>query len=433
MKILFVHPDYDKAALISTQCQTEIESEFVIVNSAAQGQTLFLQSRDFDLVILYDPNNQDCADRLHNIILKRYKETHIIHFTDSSTKDRFPYRDDLSYLIATTKGYLEALNKLQHKEYKKSDYIKLHIEFLENFKQVPTEISILINDKYVRILNKNDTLTDSLIQKYKDKKIKYVYLSKLDRKIFVQTIASTFESNLNSPSKEIDPEQVKETIYKLLSDIGISPEVTTLANQAVEAVIHKMQTMPNIQQALQELFKNPGGFRFKFNYMTGMLAFTLLNDPSITWASESNKEAMIQASLFNDTLLEQDEWVKVRTEEDLQKLDVTEGQKDDIRKHALMTSVEYKRAGIFPPEASKIIKHHHGNSNGVGFNKDITLSPLSPLSYYYIVAEEFSFRVLTSENKKVHIKKIIQDIEEYFNSMKINSITAILKKNLNIS
>jgi hypothetical protein len=164
------------------------------------------------------------------------------------------------------------------------------------------------------------------------------------------------------------------------------------------------------------------------------MAYSLLTDSSNAWVTNQHKQAIIYAALFSDTMLDSDSFIKIRSSEDLEAGQYSNKEKEIILKHALDASQEYQQCESIPNETIKIIMQHHGTLNGIGFSKQLGGSTsLHPLTYFYIVAEEFSLKILTDPNKKVNVRKIVQDIQSYYDNTKIDQAITILRKQLQIN
>lgn len=423
MKIVFVHPDFDKGSLVATQCQTEIDCEFVIQLNANAAITMLRILPDCKLVVVYDPENPTDSTRLLDKAKKEGIKT--IALADIPKGDQIEFKDDLQYI---TSLILEQIKPT--KEERSSEYKKIHIDHLEYFKEIPAEVSLKINDGMVKILKKGDPLTAQLINKYKVKKVKFVYLSNFDQKAFITSLSEMYKKLLSSNTNSGQaPDEIHQDVFKLLTDFGMSKETTELAKEATEQIIDAISSDESLQKQLSELYKKEANFRYKFNYMTSMIAHSLVSDSSNTWIKQQHKHAVIYASMFNDSFLESDDLVKIRSEKEL----TSSHNKDAVLTHALESSQRYQDFGQVPHEAIKVILQHHGSANGIGFFTNLDgIAALHPLTFFFIVAEEFSLQILTSSTKKVNVPQIIENISNTYKSKKITDVLEVLKKNLQI-
>lgn len=428
MKILLIHPDYDKASLIATHSQTKMEAEFIIQMNANTARTILDLTPDCGAIVLYDPENPRDSQNLVNAAQKSKHVIKVVHFSDTGDNGTILFKDDLEYITDSICNVLVDSDKVTESEYK-----RIHLEYLQYFKETPVEVSLLINNKYVKILNKGDQLTNELIEKYTDKKVKYVYISHLNQHSFIQKLTEKFNLSIKKSPDQEHQNQVHETVFKLLVDFGLAPEVTQIAQKATEEILHQLDKIEGLQEILRDLYKKNASFRYKYNYMTSVIAYSLLDDAHNSWATEQHKQAIIFAAMFNDSLLDDDNLVKLRSDNDIEAQKISPREKELVLKHALLTAQQYQECEVMPAETAKIIIQHHGTLNGIGYSKELGGStPLHPLTYFFIVAEEFSLKILTDPSKKVNVPKIVQNIQSFYGNKKIDQVIAILKSHLKI-
>jgi response regulator RpfG family c-di-GMP phosphodiesterase len=105
---------------------------------------------------------------------------------------------------------------------------------------------------------------------------------------------------------------------------------------------------------------------------------------------------------------------KVVTKKDVDAL--TPSDRQLVFNHPLKTVELINEIPEIPQDVKNIILAHHERPDGSGFPKSLDSTNLSPLSSAFILAHEFSHRLLAHPKTKESLMKTVTDFQQYYST-----------------
>ncbi|MGB0454466.1 MAG: hypothetical protein ACPGJV_12215 [Bacteriovoracaceae bacterium] len=284
-----------------------------------------------------------------------------------------------------------------------------------------------LNFRYLKRVHKGDLLDDAEIEKLLEKGVKNVFIKKEDRHIFTQSYTARFRSLLTNPDLSLKEafqinKQAYQMVENLLDNGKFSKEDFELAKLSIDSVeqivSEKDQTL---HELLAQLKSPPTSLRFQkvitmsylFTWATNKVGIKLLDHYTLTLND------LIFASYFHDLYLKTDQEALIRTNDQLENLELKKEDRERIKKHAaLVSNALAKSKQLTNPVIESLLRTQHGATTGVGYTDNFS-SVLNEIQMFFISCEAFSHAIITSdppEDGKIDYDKIAKSLPMKFRS-----------------
>ena len=317
-------------------------------------------------------------------------------------------------------------------------YLKLPLNEAEFFKTFEEIIHVNLTsskEKYRRI--RGDKVNDFIDAGYSifmlDDYQKYVNTRDIDGPLYTGTNANYFVkikdyqkffSSLSenlvkllfspkvSISKKIDIQlNAVETVQQSLLNVGLTESEIQVAQTYINTSIKVINTKPAMSKLLSKMIKY-NHFTHELALMSGYLSATIVRYTS--WASDHSMKKLTMAALIQDLSLEDDNLAKIKSLKDPFFLELPEPEKKKVENHCKDSLEGLNNISGIEDIANNIkmlVENHHERPNGDGFPKQLDSKTISPLSAVFIIAHEFSHRVLAKPITKELLDQIKKDFE----------------------
>jgi XTP/dITP diphosphohydrolase len=254
------------------------------------------------------------------------------------------------------------------------------------------------NETFNKILSEGDEITE--LKKLRKKGISTVYIPSKFR-LQLTDVASQVLNKVLSDTKLTTEERVValneayDFIGDNLQNIESAEEIVEMSKRCVENMTIMVEDNPVLNKLLDHLCKNPTSYPYKHSQLNAFLCSYVIKQ--MEWGSAEQAEKLAFVSFFHDILMPKEEMVKIDSNKELEESELSDKEKDIVKKHASTTANMVQNFPKAPIGADTIIKQHHGMLSGVGFESKSFSSTLSPLAIVFIVCEDFCKRLLAVE------------------------------------
>ncbi len=318
---------------------------------------------------------------------------------------KFPLRNDELIEMITT------IIKLRRPSTKEG-YRRIKLNQLQILIKSKTAFFILDHhENYIKI--EIDATQDSLetLNNLKQENHDFLFIKSEDYENFLLEATKDLQTKLNSSGVKVI-EKLKaqfdsvENIHQSLWNIGISHSEIELANTIVTTAHNIINRQPKVSKIIAKLM-NKNNYTYQLAMLTSYMSSAIFMKSD--WFSKTISQKLALASILQDISLEHDEHAKIINKkemaiypEDIQKI---------IKNHP-QESVKYlDDLKEISNDTKNLILNHHERPDGSGFPREETLLGLSPLSCIFIIAHEFSHRLII----KPLTQKILEDLLIEFN------------------
>lgn len=266
------------------------------------------------------------------------------------------------------------------------------------------------------------------IDRLKSAGVKNLFVSKLDRLEFVNSVTAELMSLLQEDELSADEQltaadSMLVLASKKLVSIGITEETVALANKSMEAIRKNAKTYPKLGKLLERLLSNKTSYLFTHTQVLSYVGLHIVKN--IDWGNPEQEEKIMFIAFFHDIALEKDEHGRIKSQLELKKSDFSEMDRSLIEKHAQIAAELVSKFPHAPMGADQIIRQHHGTLNGVGFSEHFG-NNVSPMSIVFIVAEEFTRIVLKYADQEPNRTHMIRELKDSFPTTRFQKVIELL-------
>lgn len=417
MKILIIDDDEDIRDILAFTVESEISADFIFAESGNSGVAQIKANPDIDLIIS-DYNMPDGnGGVIYNYLLDEDINIPYTFCSSDDIRDHSEFNNDKFLFSVITKPHLfegiqeimTRISELQSKDiFHGDEFTPIDISLLLCCSEIPCEVYLRISEsKTLKVLSTGDIFEKKDVEKYENKKIKKLLVSKGDVKHFVDCICQKIvkileDENEDSGTKVLD---IHAVIVDTAKKLGFSDELIKVTNRSVDFAIDTFNENEKFKDIYGPIFENNKSYLTKHSvalaYITnGILAKT-------PWDSADNRVRLVMASFLHD--------VSIRNP-DYNEFSVDKNDEESVR-----TFKDHPREAIdliknlkgLPQDLDRIILDHHEKPDGSGLPRGLTSSQLSPLSSLFIFCHNLVDALFSALEKSEKLSKNV--ISSYLN------------------
>lgn len=405
LQILIVDDEPEILDIIVMLIKMKFNAEITSALSGRAAINELKQNPNFDLIICDYSMPDGNGDIVYSFIKEQKLNIPFVLHTAVSLEDIALKNEDIVLFPkpANFADFTQLLKKMlpdekEETEIVKGEYCSINLTMLLKAGTLPGDIYIKLSDnKFVKILLKDNVFCDEDFQKYKIRGINKLYFEKKDSKLILDrlindiTLSYRDVSMAQLPEAYIITQNVHEVLHETFLQLGVTEEFKKAIDQSVAFSINAIKVMSARDKAYQKLFDKIALHRDKYiSSHSSALAFVAATFANkLDWKSEVTLAKLTTAALLHDIVLASDfsydDHVifldRQKTESILYKMSLA-----DYVKHPQASSeIVINMIGI-PEEVDRIILEHHELPDGTGFPKQLTSVQISPLSAVFILA-----------------------------------------------
>lgn len=308
------------------------------------------------------------------------------------------------------------------------EYFPVALSFFSYLQELPCEIFIRLGKKEedFRFLKKFDAghlLELTELEQMAQKGITHLFIQHALRDKFFLALGERADQQVSverpAPLEIHHTINLHSDIQSILSEIiqltQINDKVVELANRSILSMAQTIKSSSKLFSLLTQLLQNKSSFQYKHCFLNTIFCYEIMQrmDYGKTSRLDEQFEMMSFVTFFHDILLKDEKLVRIKNKKDFLRLDLTAPEKDLVKHHAkLIADLLAEKRGT-PAEAAKIIKHHHGMTNGIDFPSSYNAS-IPVLAIMFIVSEFFVFQLLDPTENQGKLAKIFTLADEEF-------------------
>ncbi len=308
------------------------------------------------------------------------------------------------------------------------EYYPIPLHFFSILRRSPCPVYLQDKGTYSVLFEKSKDISQKDLNKLESGGTKNLFIGKMDRLEFVNTLTSELMATLKDEDLSAD-EQISAAdstlilASKKLMSIGITEETVTLARKSIETMKKNSKTNPKLSKLLERLLANKTSYLFTHTQLLCYIGLHIIKN--IDWGNPEQEEKICFISFFHDIALESDDHGRVKAALELKKSSFNEMEKSLIEKHAQVAAELVSKFPHAPMGADQIIRQHHGSLNGLGFS-DHFGNNVSPMSIVFIVAEEFTRIVLKYAEQDLNRTHMIRELKDSFPTSRFQKVIELL-------
>ncbi len=292
----------------------------------------------------------------------------------------------------------------------------------------------LSSGKYVKILHAGDPFSRERINKYKEKKVEFLYFLTTDRKKYVQ-YQSYITKKMVSSNKipiALKEQLLKNTAEKFVEDLysrGVKPQIIAQGKEICETVYSMIEKEKGLFKLLRDLdCLDPNAF----NHCYAVTLFAGAIIKQFEWQSKATIETTSLACMFHDI-------GKLQLPEgliDKHPKSFNEDQYSTYMRHCEDGAKMIEGNRLISNSVQQIILQHHECYDGSGFPRGIKGNKILTLANIVRLSDDFVRLVEEKQCKPVvALKALLQegDLVKRYNSSIVENFIKVFVDPANIS
>ena len=200
-------------------------------------------------------------------------------------------------------------------------------------------------------------------------------------------------------------------IHNSLRDLGLTVEEIELGKAVYESSVGIIKKNKRMSGLLGNLIRYQN-YTYELSMMTNYLAIAIAGHTK--WSSNHSMKKLSISSIFQDISIQEDHLARITSLESRQYKELSKHDKDIVSGHpyeSMKLIDEVDGIDDVSNNIRDIIISHHERPTGNGFPKGTTMENISGMSCIFIMAHEFSHRLLCDRLSIEVLQKIQVDFE----------------------
>lgn len=409
--ILFLD-NHDKSKHMYTLALEVYLNYNVIEMSDFQDAIDYLESFSPDLIITRAIlENKDCGLQISTLIKNANLKSKMIILGKSDLKSD------------STNGIIHLVDDISVKDLIKNAANLLNIKAIDmarldvgaffsiEIKMLPAKLILVCpiykkisEDNYEKILDIESQLHPEVLFMLNYSGQEFVYVKANDRLKFVNSLSIYITEMIASDRLTLEDSiifgndsynLVKESVQKM----SISLQVINATEVNINNMLSMSSKVDKLDKYLKLISTDKTSLIFRHCLLTCFISSHIIN--KMDWGTNDQKVKLAFVCFFSNMFLDNDQDVFVKTDLILNTLSHSTERYRNINDHALNAAKFLsKYYANLPFGVETIIKQHHGNKYGVGF--DLHPSSVSPLALIYLVADDWVCRIMDPNGAKIN-------------------------------
>jgi len=432
LKILLAQTNHklkDRLNLYLDNLPTSVE--VIETSDISQMKDLLEQIMGIDIVLTCHENSSFEGMKIASSLLKDY-DCDLVVNTEENLEGSLEYKsfealNERSHLIQNDVNcetfhnlVLDILKRRKDLsfEYTEEEYRKVRLIYFLRCNKVLCDVYIkLSEEKYIKILKKGDIYTRDDLQKYREKKIKFLYVQSEDYEEFGAGLSKT---PFLIEDKNLDPKYVEDAIintldivHEMVSESGVTDEVINLVDYSVYQIENTLED-DRILSRLLASFKDRKDYLLDHSYMVAYFSNSVCSN--MDWDSEEIRKKLSYAAMLQDLTLADPELAMAVNLQTADMVNYTDEQIAYYKSHPQQICELVKKNNKIPLNVDEILLSHHEKPEGNGFPRALSSHRVTQLSAVFIVAHSFVDELYREEFDLDKVSTILARMKKRFST-----------------
>lgn len=300
-------------------------------------------------------------------------------------------------------------------------YVPIRISLLLRWGTTSFDLFMKLSDsKFIKVLNAGEAFIPSDAERFGGKGFQHLYITSVD----AETYLKSFEKNLslitesdknNSEDLAVVTLESLESVERIASSLGWTPEVMEAAKHAVNLAVKAVSLEPNILKLFKQKLSDPTSNYSGHVSMLALLCCGFCH--KLGWVSESTQMKLGLASLMHDLTVDEKAyddillWNQAAADGQVKTPEVIKYRNHPADASNLLLSMKN-----VPSDVDQIILQHHEMKDGSGFPRGLIASRITPMACIFIIVEDLINFFEESEDFDSKITLFLKHRESRYNS-----------------
>lgn len=298
-------------------------------------------------------------------------------------------------------------------EFDRTELLPMKLRNFYLFDKIPYDTYLeLTQTKFIKVISADKPYTQSMLQSYSKRSIRFLYLKKNEYLRFLEDSMIKIKKELslhNQPIKKVLATQVRAAlvIHQYIRTVGVSENIIELSQMVIDKtgeVFHQTRGIKKVLANFPRLRQDFAEHSILTMYFTESIC------EGLGWTSELTRKKLGLAALLQDSTLSNEDFLKIDNLESPTLQMFTEEEKIEFAEHPKKSAELALYFSRFP-ETDFIILQHHELPNGEGFPQRLNANKLTILSCVFALASQFVGKLVTSDDKS---PSLLSEVFSYF-------------------
>lgn len=295
--------------------------------------------------------------------------------------------------------------------------IEIRSDTFLKINSIPCDIYLkLSNQKFIKIINKNDIFESILIQKLIMKGVTHFYINRSELSAYGTSILNTFYGLLKSKKHKGDEHSKSQMTNKAIDILknnlvkcGFNPAILRVADEVASMQVEMIKGTPELNKYLEK-YQNFRKINTEHTRLVSYIVVAILQE--LTWDSDSTLQRMCTAALLHDLSLTDEFLEKLNADETLSNL--TDEEKSFYYRHPEESAHIAKHFESIAAGVELYVMEHHELPDGKGFPNKMNYGNIHPLSATLHLAD-LTADLLWKHNFNIaEVKEQINNKRQYY-------------------
>lgn len=429
-KILYVEDDPDIRELYSLKFESEFGFAVIEASSAAIALEK-LEEESVDLVVS-DFNMPDGnGDIVYRRVREKSKSLPFVFLTTENITTRrelegFLTNEKNAHLIKPLNNELfrktcdELLSGIRptNEEAEELKYISLRIERLYSYNEISADLFVKLSDqKFVKILSKNDMFDHNFLSKYKDRGVAFVYVRREEYTDFTRRHTNALSSRLKDESITDNIRihaqvEIYQQIKDSLEHVGLNHHTIEMAQAAFESSLEVFGKSKDLFTLLDKMMKRKD-YIIEHSVMASYFCYIIAKQ--MDWNNAKTLAKLNFAAIFHDSDLVDEKIARVDSihSDEFNRLNPVE--QKIFKEHPVRAASVVRSLPDAPENIDMVIMQHHEVPDGSGFPRGLVATTIAPMACVFILAHQMAHYFYSNGFSEVSKEKCLDILQINFN------------------
>lgn len=443
MRILYAEDQTEIQEIASIEMEGELNAEIVEVKSGNEAIEELKKSSYFDVIVcdhhMPEGSGEDVYQYMKDndlqipFILLSTVELDSVKVFKNFTRDN-PLNSFLKKPCDIDE-VIQAISKstLTEKPRLLPEYCQVKIYRFLKFNSSNCDIYIkLTDDKFVKIINKDELFDYGIIEKYINKNIRYFCVQGRDFISFCSYVTTLLRASYEISEREQNQDRTLQTdlasismIHEMIDNLGIEEHVVKTVQNTLNSTLPTLRKHKDLYTLMKNALQNKD-YLSEHSLCAAFISGTIAI--KMDWNTDSTLQKLVLASILHDLTLDDAVLAKVDHLDD-EYLNENWRKFELVKNHPIEMAEMIRGIKSFPPDVDAIVIGHHELPDGSGYPRKLTANQIAPLTAVFIIAEKLANKLYTiNDFSRESYKKAIKDIEKDYNKGNFRKPIEGLKK-----
>ena len=316
-------------------------------------------------------------------------------------------------------------------ELDRDQFLSVKLRNFYLFEDCPYDVFIeLTKTKFVKAISKNKGYTESTIQDFQRRNIKFLYLQKDEHLNFlersIEKVIQTLKTKNTNPKVLIQTQIAAALIiHQYLRDVGISESVISLTEEVINTIPKIFDSLDDDLMAVLSAFPMEQGDLAEQAILKAFFCESICR--GLGWSSDFARRKLVLAALIHDFYLRDEELTKITHLEQGEFQFLLQSQKEEFLEHAAKAAEMARHFTRFS-DVDFIIEQHHELPDGSGFPRKLNSNKITSIAGVFILSSNFVTQLVIHGMSRISVMNTLAGFNRLFDQGNFKDSFKSLKK-----